>query len=476
MKAKKLLAVLVVLTLVIALAVPAFAADPVTTKGTITVKNVGNDTAINVYQIITFDKDGNAYQNVQFAAGTKAVFISELNKVLNTKLPDNASDNAVLSALGDTSAQTAAFAASLAKALKGVVTGTIATKTATDVATDGSYSFTLPYGFYLLEDATVGYEAGATVNLMLTPNDSNQEVVLKTTAYTTPVKTQDKNATGSVSVGQTISYTITEKVPNFSKYTTAAFSIVDTMSKGLTYNDNAVVKLDGDVITPESISSATDATTGKTTLTIGWTDITSTFKNDIGKTITITYTATVNTDATSDGLQNKVVAHENSNTLTGETVTTHTYGFSAVKQNEDGDNLAGVEFKLYAGSVSENPTYYKFTQKNGIYVYDPANTEATETITTDANGAFTVYGLAKGTYQLVETKALTGYNLPTAPYEVVINGGNNILDFGTIVNYTGVQLPSTGGMGNTLFTITGCAILAASAAYVVINRKKITDK
>lgn len=45
-----------------------------------------------------------------------------------------------------------------------------------------------------------------------------------------------------------------------------------------------------------------------------------------------------------------------------------------------------------------------------------------------------------------------------------------------VVNTTGVELPSTGGMGNTLFTITGCAILAASAAYVVINRKKITDK
>ena len=105
----------------------------------------------------------------------------------------------------------------------------------------------------------------------------------------------------------------------------------------------------------------------------------------------------------------------------------------------------------------------------------------------DTDGNVYIYGLAQGTYYIVETKAPSGYNLLTAPIEVtvdrsshltaadnMIDSDGNIVDHTVTVRNAKFLLPETGGVGTVLFTVLGVGILAASVMLVLLSRKKRT--
>ena len=128
---------------------------------------------------------------------------------------------------------------------------------------------------------------------------------------------------------------------------------------------------------------------------------------------------------------------------------------------------------------------------------------AYKTATSDANGQINFRQLKKGTYYLKELSAPKGYSVNTHVYTVVINTTYNTdgtlatwsvtidndktstftsNNDGTwtsdkhatnIVNTTLSSLPSTGGMGTTLFTIAGCAIMVAAAGFFFASRKRV---
>ena len=134
-----------------------------------------------------------------------------------------------------------------------------------------------------------------------------------------------------------------------------------------------------------------------------------------------------------------------------------------------------------------------------------ADTEETGSkLTSDANGLFKVIGLDDGTYHLKETKAPAGYNLLTNDITVVItaattngqswtdgdaakaltalsvtaDGKNGSVDDNkgigsiTIANNKGATLPSTGGMGTTLFYVLG-SILVLGAVVLLVSKKRM---
>ncbi|CCW42474.1 Cell wall surface anchor family protein [Streptococcus agalactiae ILRI112] len=96
---------------------------------------------------------------------------------------------------------------------------------------------------------------------------------------------------------------------------------------------------------------------------------------------------------------------------------------------------------------------------------------------TDSSGTVSILGLASGTYKLVETKAPAGYNLMTdeTPVELKLGAEGNqdtLLVTSTVKNNKGTELPSTGGIGTTIFYIIG-AILVIGAGIVLVARRRL---
>lgn len=133
----------------------------------------------------------------------------------------------------------------------------------------------------------------------------------------------------------------------------------------------------------------------------------------------------------------------------------------------DGENLTDVKVKLY---------------ENGVY-YPSDDADATATVVSNTDGLIIIRGLEpEKNYKLVETEAPNGYNLPAA--------GDNVFDLtleedtlGTdgsitnpanltqIANYSGVTLPSTGGIGTTIFYIIGGLLIVAAVVFFVVRRR-----
>ena len=151
----------------------------------------------------------------------------------------------------------------------------------------------------------------------------------------------------------------------------------------------------------------------------------------------------------------------------------------------EGNGLAGAKFTI---SKSENGTdpinLIKLTDATKPNTYrvakaDRATTAITE-ITTETTGKFTIQGLDSDTYYLTETKAPGGYNkLKDAVKITIANDGTVKVGENTttvtevqIENKTGTKLPSTGGIGTTVFYVVG-GILAVGAAVLLVTKKRM---
>ena len=165
-----------------------------------------------------------------------------------------------------------------------------------------------------------------------------------------------------------------------------------------------------------------------------------------------------------------------------------TFGVNNTKYADDlpddgGAALAGAEFKLYTDptcSADKEVKLYQYTDGN----YYPINsatgkTEATM-VSADTTGKFNICGLDAGTYYLQETKAPDGYNT-CEKIEIKINATltGDTVDLtnakgmvNNIVDYSGVVLPSTGGMGTTLFYVVG-GLLMVGAAVLLVTKKRM---
>ena len=473
----RILALLLALVLTMGLGVTAFAAG----TNTITVKNAVSGQKYELYKIldVAVNDDHTAYSYT--VNSTWADFF---------KSPDGKGLTYVgIDALGYVTWKDGADVAAFAKDAEAFA------KTLTALNTiapdkDGDITFSdLEAGYYLVT-STLGTKA--TVGT--TPGNPNPEIREKNEVPTN-VKTVEEDSTGKygssndADIGQAVNFksTITAQ-PGAENYV-----FEDTMSAGLTYKNDAKVYTDETMTTELAAANYTVNNTpgdGKT--------FTITFTQSYLDTITavtklyVKYSATLNEGAVVGlpGNSNKSTlkygdSANTKSTPVSETIT-YTWDLDVLKYgNTDKANvLENAQFVLLnkdrdkvAVVVNGKLTGWENVPTAGV---DGTITWPAKTIlTTGANGKIEIDGLDADTYYLREIEAPAGYNKLANDVEVVINGAtkgeSDNLTYTTVIaevnNQSGTQLPSTGGVGTTIFYVLG-GILAVGAAVLLIARKR----
>ena len=280
-------------------------------------------------------------------------------------------------------------------------------------------------------------------------------------------------------IGDEISYTLTVVVPESAN---DIIVLTDTMDAGLTFKAIDSVKAGEDDVS-YTLSPTAPAAADK--------EFTITFAKDTviankGKTITIEYTAILNKDAVVEtGIPNTLkLKYGNNYESVVKTVETKTYKFEFDKVDgadtaETKTKLVGAEFELQLNGNALN-----LVEVEAGKTYRIATTEDTTTTTkivTNGN-TITINGLDSDvTYNLKETKAPTGYNLLEEPVEVKATetegeGEDAVTTFVfekiDVENNKGSVLPSTGGIGTTIFYILG-SILVIGAGVLLDTKRRM---
>ena len=505
----RLMAVLMAMTMILSMSMTAFAAE--TSTGTLTVNNTVAGKTLDLYQIFTATKSGNnvAYTLNSAYEGffkTKEVNGSPLSGLSGEALSE-AAYNYVKEQVGDDGSKGATFAKdilgwilSASGETKTAVEATHRTATTADTTTVIN---NLDYGYYVVyplgatdTSTAPGNEAVKSVASLVSVTGNDATVNMKSNYPTVVKKVNDKIA-DDVNIGDTVTYTLTSKVPDMTGYTSYVFNFKDTLSAGLTFKEITSVTV-GSGENVQNVTAGTGDNTYKLTqdgqnITITMNNFLASNANKAGQEIKVTYTATLNKDAVTgyDANKNSATVEYSNKPGTdnkGESepsiVDVHTFNFTIFKyylKGADKTGLANAEFELYKanGEVAGDKVNIKKVT-DGEYRVATSEEAAAEGFKSDVivsgtNGKVLVKGLDAGTYYLRETKAPEGYNklLSDIKVEIKATYGENgklvsyTVDYtyngnktpGTAItdkdnspevaveNKTGAQLPSTGSKG-----------------------------
>lgn len=344
----------------------------------------------------------------------------------------------------------------------------------------------LPLGYYLV-DTSLG------ALLSLGSAHTNVEIQEKNNVPTFKKEVQDSagnwGASNTAKIGDTVNFKSEFTIGKGNDYD---YFFKDTMSEGLTLNNGSIEVQ----VQPKNgtLSGVTKGETTYTDLTKGEAD-TFTFGLKFAQafieqyregTVVITYSAVLNEKANIDTSNpNDATLTYNNKTLKGHT-DTYTYQFDLVKYYTDANGskklLKNAEFKLFENADGSGNAI-KFVKNEAGTEYRVAKqdeeTVATDTIVTLGTEKINIKGLDKKTYYLEETKAPGGYNKLKQRVEVNLTNGSlkadadNTFNNGVQVeNKSGTTLPSTGGMGTTLFYVVG-GLLMVCAVVLLVTKKRM---
>lgn len=537
---KKLVTLLLSLVMLCALAMPAMAEGEDAAKTySITIDGAVAGHTYKAYQVFSgdyfygdgnnhTDKDKEYLSNVVWGKGVDGeAIVTELKAdttlealrsrfgSVTAKDTDAAEKVAyILQNLGDKSEELDEFARIVGKHLTQTTAGTTGKLTAVENVNISN----LAAGYYFVKDAG-DINAGEIATKFLVKVVGDATVEIKATAPTIDKKIVDNGDTNrtSANIGDQVEFKLTATVPDMANFDTYTFTISDTMSNGLTFDEKSVVvTIDGTQLKAGDNYTLTPPKTDNT-FKIDFTkkQLGDKVKHTEGATIVVTYKATLNSNAlTTDKETNKAKLEYSNNPSNSEDkgtvktpdVPTYIYNFNIDVDKYDGtdgttntDNkLKDAVFVLYKKDGT-NKKYYKWNKdsKKVEWVSEADKTTATPK-TTDEKGKATFEGLKEGTYYLEETTAPKGYNTLKEPVEVTIGAvynvdgtldtdnanfklkpdaekNNHYYQVQSIANKAGAVLPSTGGIGTTIFYVLG-SILALGAAVLLIAKKRMNGQ
>ena len=488
-----MLALLAAFALVLAMAVPAWAASAAATGDNVGGSSITIDGAVNgktytlyrIFDVASKTDDGMVY-NVTTAwkpffvgsgAGADYVEIDSLGQVKNLKKESFANDSENAKAF-------AAAALAWAKTKSNIAVASV-------TANNNEARFTgLKEGYYLVDTTTgslcsVGNVTGSTA---VTIKEKNGVPSVDKQVQEDSDKTWgDKN---DAEIGQEVNFKTTI---NVTAGNTTNYVLHDKMT-GLTYKADSIqiTKANGTVTltqgTDYSIGTPTDDCSFEIKFVNG--------KLNAGDVVVVTYTATVNANAVVAGTGNTNetwLDYGNDGHTTHDTTRTYVWEFKIYKYTKGaGENetvsLPGAEFVLY--KMNNGVKYYVIASSNKLTGWATEENLATK-FTSDDNGNVSISGLDAGEYYLKETKAPDGYNKLTDDIKVVLtNEYNESTNVGTahfaygsstkadkveVENNAGTTLPSTGGMGTTVFYVVGGGLMAV-AVVLLVTKKRMENK
>ena len=472
---KKILAVVMVLTMIVALGATAYAAPAATTPSTpsititATSENAQAQTDTTVYtwyrildaEIEEDPTNSDAVQSggkVSYSVDSQAKATALEGTGLFTVTPDASGSKWYVELTDDSTSGQAiadAFAANSFN-LSLFPTDTFHQKAVGGTATTGE----VEPGYYYIT-STAGTKAVVQTLKAVTIEEKNTFPPVEKTVDET-----DKHA----QLGDEIQYTLTVEVP-----ATANDKIVltDTMTNGLTFKSIDECKNGTDDVTYTLNPTAPAATDKTFTITFAAADVIA----NQGKTITIKYTAILNNAAVVGTPEKNKVVLDYGNNYTSKPseveTETHKFTFDKIDGSNSTNKLPGAVFELQL-----NGTALPLVEVAAGETYRIATSEDTTTVTsiTTAGKVITINGVDSDvTYQLVETKAPTGYNLPEDPSTDVKPETDNSLAI-TIENNKGAVLPSTGGIGTTIFYVVGGLMVAGAGVILVTRRRMNAEK
>ena len=486
---KKLMTLLAVLTLALAMAVPAFAAG---NTGMITIDNAVTGTTYKAYRIFdleSYDTDKNAYSYKLNSAWNGFPTYSTTIDGNTVSATDFFSVNSAgYIEWSDAKKDAGADFAKLAKAF--VDANSIACDKK-ETASGATVTFTnLTLGYYLVDTSLGSLCSLDTTEPSVTIKEKNSDTTIEKKIVITGDEKVDSNSAG---IGDTVNFSITITVKDGDP---KDYVLHDKLS-GLTFDpDSLEVKVGTTPLTRNTDYTLVTNPTDGDSFDVKFTD----GKLKPNDVVVVTYSATVAADATIAGAGNKNTAKlvYNGKDSTEEVTTTYVWKLNVHKYTLDSTNkevaLSGAKFVLYRKDDTDKKYYAKLAggKINGWVT----NQSDATTLETSGEGDILIEGLNVGTYYLEETEAPAGYNKLTEPIEVEITAttsatsGSETVQYKNlsessytpatdatvkVLNSAGTQLPSTGGIGTTLFYVIG-GVLMAVAAVLLVTKKRMNNK
>lgn len=439
---KKVSAMVVSLLMALAVMVPV-SAD----SRTITVNNVDDNVALSYVQVIKADrtkKTGWTFTNTTFEGYFKAAYNASDDQEAIQKYIDGGKSS------------------TLEKVIAKV------TKNATFTSfEDGHSTNQLSEGLYVIKvgDTTNAYNYKPLSAAFGFEGITNTKTVSAKKQPNTVIKSVNDDDK-AVQNGDTVTYTVKVKVPYINaEDTNKTFRVRDVLT-GAQYVEGSV-KIDG-------VNAGEKATIDTTNNQLN-VNLDSYIDEDNSKAftdVTITYDAIIT--AQNDEVTNTASASHGGNPeYSSDPVKLYTGNITLTKYAEDGETtLAGAGF-----NVLKDGKALKFdaTDDAGVYVYNPNGT--VPEVVTDDNGKLVVKGLGLGDYEFKEVTAPSSYtiNEENAKASLTKDGDTVSAVFTTTTSMKDTKvgsLPETGGIGTTIFTVGGCAIMVVAAALFFMNKKK----
>lgn len=496
---KKLASLLLALVMVFALATTAFAAEDTTISAP-----EGSNRTYDVYQIFTGDLHEGVLSNIKWGKnGTGTV--------------GKAVDQTILDALAAVNSK------SDTEKLAVIQTYVNFDSTAIGTVSD-SNPLTVPTGYYLIKDNgpvndgeayslyVVQVVGPTTISPKVGTTTSDKKV--KDTNDSTANSTTDWQDSADYDIGDAVPFKLSATIAqDYANYThDYKLTFHDKEDTGLSFNKDSVkVYVDGTLITT-GYEVVTEGLTGGCTFEVRFANLKDIASVHVGSVISVEYTSTLNNQAVIGSTGNKNTSHV--------TYTNNPNDKQAGENGKTPDDVVIVfTYQTIVNKVTKNPAYdaskdtgktgtdsdgnkefislkgagFTLHKKNAYGAYKAVGSELKgEDMTT-----FTWSGLDDGDYKLVETTTPSGYNtIPDIEFTITathdassdnptlisLNGGDKFTGeistgvvSANIENQSGAQLPSTGGIGTTIFYVLG-SVLVIGAAVLLVTKKRMSTK